>query len=67
VKISYDPETDCLYISLVDRASVESEEVAPGLVLDYDEEGNVTGIDIEHAGTKFDLKEFTVSQLPIQR
>ena len=67
MKISYDPETDCLYISLVDRASVESEEVAPGLVLDYDEEGNVTGIDIEHASTKFDLKEFTVSQLPIQR
>ncbi|HDN78988.1 MAG TPA: DUF2283 domain-containing protein, partial [Chloroflexi bacterium] len=33
----YYPETDMLYIKLVEGVSVESEEVAPGIVLDYDE------------------------------
>ncbi len=49
MKLNYYPETDSLYIDLIDRTSVESREVSAGVVLDYDAEGRVVGIDIDHA------------------
>ena len=45
MKLNYYPETDSLYIDLIDRTSVESREVSAGVVLDYDTEGRVVGID----------------------
>ena len=38
-----------LYIKLADRVSTESEEVAPGIVLDFGERNQVVGIEIENA------------------
>ena len=55
MKLSYYPETDSLYIDLIDRASVESREVSAGIVLDYDAEGRVVGIDIDRASSTVDL------------
>jgi len=49
MRFDYDPETDSLYIKLFDRPGVEASEVEPGIVFDYDEEGELIGIDIEHA------------------
>ena len=46
MKITYDPQTDALYISLVDKPSTDAREVAPETVLDFDAEGNVVGLDI---------------------
>jgi uncharacterized protein YuzE len=43
----YFPDTDMLYIKLAEGASTESEEVAPGIVLDFDEGSRVIGIEIE--------------------
>jgi len=40
-----------LYIRLMDAESVESEEVAQGIVLDFDQDNRVVGIEIEDAGT----------------
>jgi uncharacterized protein YuzE len=65
MKVSYYPETDQLYIDLCDGKSVESEEVAPGFVLDFDGEGHVVGIDIEHASKSLDLKTLEANSLPI--
>ncbi len=45
----HDAETDSLYIDLSEKASTESQEVMPGIVLDFDEAGQVCGIDIDHA------------------
>jgi len=45
----YDPKTDSLYIKLADRPGFDASEVTPGVVFDYDAEGIVVGIDIEHA------------------
>lgn len=39
----YYPDTDMLYITLVDTTSVDSEEAAPGIVLDFDEKKRVIG------------------------
>ena len=61
----YHPETDMLYIKLIDGVSTESEEVAPGIVLDFDEGNRVIGIEIENAGTFIDLSRLEVVALPI--
>ena len=62
----YDRETDMLYIELVRRVSTESEEVAPGIVLDFDENNHVVGIEIEDASKSIDLSRLEVSALPIE-
>ena len=61
MKLNYYPETDSLYIDLIGRASTESREVSEGVVLDYDAEGNLVGIDIDNASRKLDLSELTLS------
>ena len=64
MKLDYYPETDSLYIDLSERTSVESREISEGVVLDYDADGNLVGIDIDNAGAKVDIRKLTVSKLP---
>jgi uncharacterized protein YuzE len=64
LKIAYYPDTDSLYNDLSEAPSAESREVSPGLVIDYDANGNVTGIDIDHASSKINLRELELSKLP---
>lgn len=64
MKLNYYPDTDSLYIDLSEQQSVESVEVAAGVVLDYDASGNLVGIDIDNASRKVALKELTLSKLP---
>ena len=64
MKVNYHPDTDSLYIDLSEATSVESREVSEGIVLDYDEAGNLVGIDIDNASQKVHLERFTVSKLP---
>ena len=65
MKISYFPDTDSLYIDLAARPSADSQEVAPGVVLDFDADGAVVGIDIEDASKKLDLHELVLSAIPL--
>ncbi len=65
MKLNYFPDTDSLYIDLSQRPSVESREVSEGVVLDYDAEGNLAGIDIDHASRKLDLREVVTSHMPV--
>jgi len=64
VKLNYYPDTDSLYIDLSEKTSIESKEISEGVVLDYDEEGNLVGIDIDNASKKVQLKELTLRRLP---
>lgn len=64
MKLNYYPETDSLYIDLSEKTSVESKEISEGVVLDYDVEGNLVGIDIDNASKKIQLKELILSRLP---
>ena len=57
MKLNYYPETDSLYIDLSERPSAESKEISEGIVLDYDAEGNLVGIDIDNASKKVQLRE----------
>lgn len=64
IKIEYFPETDSLYIELVEKPSADSVEVSDGVVIDYDDQGNIVGIDIDQAGGKINLKELNLERLP---
>lgn len=46
MKLSVDHESDALYLNLSEDKAVESEEIAPGIILDYDAENRVVGIEM---------------------
>lgn len=64
MKLNYHPETDSLYIDLAEGDSAESREVSAGVVLDYDKDGNLVGIDIDHASKKVNLGKLILSKFP---
>ncbi len=67
MKLHYYPETDSLYIELNPNPSADSREIADGLVLDVDAEGNPVGIDVDHASQKLDLGTLETVALPTPR
>ncbi|MFB2922410.1 MULTISPECIES: DUF2283 domain-containing protein [Aerosakkonema] len=64
MKLHYYPETDSLYIELNAKHSEDSQEIADGLVVDFDADGNIVGIDIDNASQKLDLKTLETVNLP---
>jgi uncharacterized protein YuzE len=54
MKVTYDPEKDILQISLADTTVEETTQIAPGLILDYDEDDNLIGMEIRKASKKID-------------
>jgi uncharacterized protein YuzE len=64
MRLNYHPETDSLYIDLSERPSAESREISEGVVLDYDVDGRLVGIDIDNASNKVELRKLILSNLP---
>jgi uncharacterized protein YuzE len=64
MKLNYYPDTDSLYIDLSERTSTESREISEGVVLDYDENGKLVGIDIDNAKNNISLDKTILSKLP---
>ncbi len=48
MRLSVDKAADALYLRLDESSIVESEEVSPGIVLDYNESNEVVGVEILH-------------------
>jgi uncharacterized protein YuzE len=48
MKLTVDPEVDAFYLRLNEAKIVDSEQVASGVVLDYDAEDNVVGVEVLH-------------------
>jgi uncharacterized protein YuzE len=67
MKLHYYPETDSLYIDLNAKPSADSREITEGLVVDFDVEGKVVGIDIQHASQIMDLGIVETESLPAGR
>jgi len=65
MKFHYYSDTDSLYIDLTDKESIDSQEVAPGIVLDFDDQGNLVGIDIDRASRVVDLSRLEAEALPL--
>lgn len=65
MKFRYYAETDSLYIDLAERTATDSREVAPGVVMDFDDQGQLVGIDIDHASRVANLSHFEAEALPV--
>jgi uncharacterized protein YuzE len=65
MKLHYYPETDSLYIELASTPGAEAREIVEGLVVDLDADGNVVGLDIDHASGKLDLSRVETIALPL--
>lgn len=64
MKLNYFADTDSLYIDLSEQPSARSNEISEGVVLDYDAQGNLVGIDIDNASTKVELRQLILDGLP---
>ena len=67
MKINYYPDTDSLYIDMSEKPSVDSKVISDGVVLDYDKDGNLVGIDLDNASQIVNLKELVLNRLPMQK
>jgi uncharacterized protein YuzE len=54
MKVLYDPHKDILQITFIETTIEQTAQISPGLVLDYDEDANVIGLEIRKASTKVD-------------
>ncbi len=52
MRLRIDHRADAVYLNLTDRAIKESEEVADGIIVDYDAEGRIVGVEILDASKK---------------
>ncbi len=66
MKFEYFSETDTLYIDLNNLKSVDSKEIANGVLLDFDENGILTGIEIDNAKKIIDLSKLETKSLPLK-
>ncbi len=62
MKLKVDKANDALYFRLDESAIVESEEVRPGVILDFDKEGRVVGVEILSLSTRMTQEKMRVLQ-----
>lgn len=62
MRLKVDKENDALYFRLDESSIVESEEVQPGLILDFNAEGNVVGIEILNLSRRMSPEQLNVLQ-----
>ncbi len=66
MKLHYYPETDSLYIEFKPSPGTETREVASGLNVDLDDNGEVVGFDIDFASKRLDLTRLDTIALPVR-
>jgi uncharacterized protein YuzE len=62
MKVHYDEKVDALYIRLDDSNIIESEEVKEGIVLDYNQNDQVVGIEVLNVSKRIPLPELKKMQ-----
>jgi uncharacterized protein YuzE len=63
MRIKIDLESDTLYFRISEDPIEESEEINKGLIVDYDADGRVVGIEILNVKEKFKMEELTALKL----
>jgi uncharacterized protein YuzE len=54
MKVTYDPEVDVLRILFTSEPIEESDTIKPGVIFDYDKDGNVVGMEILNASKRME-------------
>ena len=62
MKITVDKESDTLYFRLDESKIVESEEVRPGIILDFDEDDRVVGVEFLNISSRATEEELSTMQ-----
>ncbi len=60
MRIRYSHEADAMYIRLKENKIVDSDEISDGVIFDYDESGNVVGIEILWVSEKADIEQLVI-------
>lgn len=63
MRIHYSHEADALYIRLKETEIKNSDEIAEDIIMDYDEKGNMVGIEILSASQKADIHQVIIQAL----
>jgi uncharacterized protein YuzE len=63
MKLTVDRESDALYLRLDDTEIVESEEVQPGVILDFNAQGHMVGVEILRLSDRVDPERLKILQL----
>jgi uncharacterized protein YuzE len=64
MRISYHEETDSLYIHFSESPSVDSDEVAPNVIVDFGADGVIVGLEVDNASNVMDLTKI-VTTIPV--
>ena len=67
MRVRYDEEVDVLYIRLKETPYYESDEIKEGIIIDYDKDGNVIGIEIMNATEYLAPEELSTIKFDITR
>jgi uncharacterized protein YuzE len=59
MKLEFDPVADALYFRLNDAKITETEQVRPGIILDFDSAGNVVGVEVLDVNKRLTQQEPT--------
>jgi len=62
MRLKINKEDDALYFRLDETVIVESEEVEPGVILDFDQNGQVVGIELLSLSSRVELEKLRVLQ-----
>ena len=68
MKLKVDRDADALYLSLSEEPAYESEEVSPGIILDYDKKGRAVGIEMLHLSKRAstaDIQRLLFESVPV--
>ena len=63
MKLTVDREADALYLDLDEAPAAESKEVSPGVILDYNAEGKVVGIEMLYLSTRVSAEKIGRMQM----
>ncbi len=65
MKVHFDKKADAVYLKLTDSKIIESEEVSPGIILDFDENNQVVGIEMLQVQSRIPLANLKQLQFEV--
>lgn len=66
MRFEYYPETDILYIELMESDNFSTKKLSNGVTLDFNKNGHLTGIEVSNAKQVVNLSELETNSLPLQ-